>query len=57
MSKVEEKAAMLVLHLPGYQEKELRASSFEEKLRVLEVEEMAAILNFICNKAKGKDPA
>jgi len=55
MSRIEEKAAMLVLHLSGHQEKKLRASSLEEKLRGLEVEEMAAILNFICNKAKGKD--
>jgi len=57
MSKVEEKAAMLVLHLSGHQEKKLRASSLEEKLRGLETEEMAAILNFICNKAKEKDLA
>ncbi len=57
MLKVEEKARMLVLYLSGHQEKTLRASSLEEKLRGLEVEEMAAILNIICNKAKGKDLA
>ncbi len=49
MSKVEEKAATLVLHLLGHQEKNLRASALEEKLRGLEVEETTAILNFICN--------
>ena len=57
MSKVEEKTATLVLHLLGHQEKKLRASALEEKLRGLEAEEMAAILNFICNQAKGKDLA
>ncbi len=55
MSKIEEKAASLVLHLSGHIEKRLRASSLEEKLRGLEAEEIAAILNFICNQAKGKD--
>ena len=57
MSKIEEKAATLVLHLSGHKEKRLRASSLEEKLRRLEPEEIAEILNFICNKAKGKDLA
>ena len=57
MSKVEEKAATLVLHLLGHQEMKLRASALEEKLRGLEAEETAAILNFICNQAKGKDLA
>ena len=57
MSKIEEKAATLVLHLSGHKEKRLRASSLEEKLRRLEPEEIAEILNFICNKAKRKDLA
>jgi len=57
MSKIEEKNQVLVLHLSGHQEKRLRASSLEKKLRELEAGEMAAILDCICNKAKGKDLA
>jgi len=57
MSKIVEKTRVLVLHLLGHQEKKLRASSLEKKLGGLEAEEIAAILDCICNKAKEKDPA
>lgn len=57
MPDVAAKTHALVLLLAGHREKELRASSLKEKLRGLEVEETAAILNLICTKAGAKNPS
>ena len=57
MPEVEEKIHAIVLLLAGHREKGLRASSLKEKLRGLQVEEVAAILNLICTKANAKTPS
>lgn len=57
MSNVEEKTQLRVLRLLGHREKKLRASSLGEKLKDLPAHEIAALLDCICNKAKGKNPA
>lgn len=56
MFELEEKTKKLVFHLLGHQEKKLRASSLQEKLRGLEAEEIAGILNLICTQASIKNP-
>lgn len=54
MSEVEEKAKILVRYLMGHQEKKLRAFYLGEKIKFLEVEEIAEILNLICLRANAK---
>jgi len=56
MSEFEEKTKTLVFQLLGHQEKKLRASSLQEKLRGLEAGEIAGILNLICTQASAKNP-
>ena len=57
LSEMEEEAEKLVLHLAGIPGRKLRAASLEAKLSGMEMEEMAALLNHICQKAKDREPS
>jgi len=54
MSETEEKANSLVRHLLAHEEKKLRVSYLEAKMKHLSVEEIVDILNLICVKANAK---
>ena len=54
MSEIEEKAETLVRHLLGHEERKLRVSYLEAKLKHLPVEDIVDILNLICTKANAK---
>jgi len=54
---MEEKVKELVLHLAGIPGRKLRAASLEAKLKGMEMEETAALLEEICRKAKGREPS
>jgi hypothetical protein len=55
MSEVEEKREALVLLLSGVSDRKLRAVSLEGKLNGMGVEEIASILNHICQRAKSRE--
>lgn len=55
MSGVEEKMEALVLLLSGVPDRKLRAVSLEEKLNGMGMEEIASILNHICQRAKFRE--
>jgi hypothetical protein len=57
LSEMEENTKKLVLHLAGIPGRKLRAASLEAKLIGMEAEEMAALLNEICQKAKDREPS
>ena len=57
LSGMEEKTEALVLHLAGIPGSKLRAAALEAKLSGVEAEEMAALLNCICQKAKDREPS
>jgi len=54
MPETEEKTKSLVRHLLGHEEKKLRVSYLEAKMKHLAVEEIVDILNLICIKANAK---
>jgi hypothetical protein len=56
-SGMEENTKKLVLHLAGIPGRKLRAASLEAKLMGMEAEEMAALLEEICQKAKDREPS
>jgi hypothetical protein len=55
MSGVEEKTGALVLLLSGVSNRKLRAVSLEGKLSGMGMEEIASILNHICQRAKSRE--
>ena len=55
MSEVEEKMEALVLLLSGLSDRKLRAVSLEGKLNGMGMEEIASILNHICQRAKFRE--
>jgi len=57
LSGMEKKAEKLVLHLAGIPGSKMQAASLEAKLSGMEAEEMAALLNHICQKAKDREPS
>jgi hypothetical protein len=54
---MEENTKKLVLQLAGIPGRKLRAASLEAKLSGMEMEEMAALLDQICQRAKDREPS